>query len=85
MVPGTAFAIPVNRYSREFETSQPSSKFLRGLVLWLVGIACHGIAQTIIVVKEAGHPMRRQIQSAESPTPSKTIGFPDGPIDDRSL
>jgi hypothetical protein len=54
-------------------------------VLWLVGIACHGIAQTIIVVKEAGHPMRRQIQSAESPTPSKTIGFPDGPIDDRSL
>src|SRR5258708_4066790 len=35
---------------------------------------CTERTQTIMMVEEAGHPMRRQIQSAESPTPSKTVG-----------
>jgi hypothetical protein len=35
---------------------------------------CTKRTQTIIMVEEADQPMRRQIQSAESQTPSKTVG-----------
>ena len=35
---------------------------------------CTNRTQTIIMVAEADQPMRRQVQSVESPTPSKTVG-----------
>jgi len=35
---------------------------------------CTKRTQTIFMVEEAGHPMGRQIQSAESPTLAKTVG-----------
>ena len=35
---------------------------------------CTKRAQTIIMVEEVGQPMRRRVQSVESPAPSKTVG-----------
>src|ERR1017187_9816078 len=70
-----------NRHISNSAAGSPLSTLLEvspgsGVMAGAHFVPCHCTkrAQTIIMVEEAGHLMRRQIQSAESPTPSKTVG-----------